>query len=583
MLQQIMIIKNTIKQIQHVCFAAVFAVTVVACGATNPPTVSQGHIKSSPDQAADNESIPQPVTQVPALPRPGKRKKLETYTVVVNQVPIRELLFSMARDADLNLDIDNDISGKITMNAIDQTLPKILERIESQAAITYFLEDGTLKVRADKPYLHVYNIDYLNISRTSGGNVSISTEIGATSSGINNASGGSSSGDNKANSNIENKSVNEFWGTITKNIDDIIGQEIEPGLGLKSEGSSNIIVNRESGIIAVRATREKHKLVTKFIDQVVGSAQRQVLIEATIAEVQLSDKYQAGIDWSLVSETATVGGAEMLTKGGIQDVIGGSLGSSPFFQLATSGTINGNPLNITLKALETFGDVKVLSSPKVMTLNNQTAILKVVDNEVYFNIDVIVIPGNTNTNTTTAFDTTVNTVPVGIVMAVTPYIDEGDTVTLNIRPTISRIISFVDDPNPALAAEGVVSQIPVIQVREIETMLKVDDSETAVIGGLMQDQINKENRGVPILSSIPLLGALFSYTEEKYVKSELVIFIRPVVIETASLDGDLDDYKKYLLEDLQQATSNKLSGTIYHASPEGVSIRDDTNNKLSDQ
>ena len=564
MLQQMMIIKKTIKQIQHVCFAAVFAVTVVACGATNPPTVSTGHIKSRPEQAIDKASIPQPVTQVPALPRPGKRKKLETYTVVVNQVPIRELLFSMARDADLNLDIDNDISGKITMNAIDQTLPKILERIESQAAITYFLEQGTLKVKADKPYLRVYNIDYLNISRTSGGNVSISTEIGATSSGIQSASGGGNksgggSGDNKANSKIENKSVNEFWGTITKNINDIIGQEIEPGSGSKSESSSNIIVNRESGIIAVRTTGKKHKLVKNFIDQVVGSAQRQVLIEATIAEVQLSDLYQAGIDWSLVSETATVGGSTVLTKGGIQDVIGGSLGTSPFFQLATSGTINGNPLNITLKALETFGDVKVLSSPKVMTLNNQTAILKVVDNEVYFNIDVIVIPGNTNTNTTTAFDTTVNTVPVGIVMAVTPYIDEGDTVTLNVRPTISRIISFVDDPNPALAAEGVVSQIPVIQVREIETMLKVDNSETAVIGGLMQDQINKENRGVPILSSIPILGALFSYTEEKYVKSELVIFIRPVVIENASLDGDLADYKKYLLEDLQQATSKKLS------------------------
>ncbi len=172
---------------------------------------------------------------------------------------------------------------------------------------------------------------------------------------------------------------------------------------------------------------------------------------------------------------------------------------------------------------------------------------------------MVVVPGNTNTNTTTAVDTTVNTVPVGIVMAVTPFIDEDETVTLNVRPTISRIIDFVSDPNPLLAQEGVVSQIPVIQVREIETMLKVDDSETAVIGGLMQDQINKENRGVPFLSSIPLLGALFSYTEEEYVKSELVIFIRPVVIENASLDGDLSDYKKYLLEDIRQDTSDKLA------------------------
>jgi len=523
------------------------AIFVVACGATNPPTISEGHIQSAPSsKSEDKKSIPSPVTQVPALPRPGKRNKLETYTVVVNQVSVRELLFSMARDADINLDIDNDISGKITMNAIDQTLPKILERIESQAAITYILEGGTLKVRADKPYLHVYNIDYLNISRTSSGEVSVSTEIGATSSGVQNSSGSNSdSSDNKASSTIENESVNEFWSTITKNISSIIDQQADAGKG----GNNNIIVNRESGIIAIRTTGNKHKIVKNFIDQVVGSAQRQVLIEATIAEVQLSDFYQAGIDWSLVGGTTS----------GEQSVVGGNLGDTPFFQLASAGTLNGNPLNITLKALETFGDVKVLSSPKVMTLNNQTAILKVVDNEVYFNIDVNVVPGNTNSNSITTVDTTVNTVPVGIVMAVTPFIGEGNDVTLNVRPTISRIIDFVEDPNPLLADSGVVSQIPVIQVREIETMLKVNDSETAVIGGLMQDQVNKENRGIPFLSSIPWLGALFSYTEEKYVKSELVIFIRPVVIQHASLDGDLASYKQYLLEDLQQDTSKKLT------------------------
>ena len=541
------------------------AMAVVACGASNPPTISEGHIQPTSDEdLAKKALIPQTVTQVPALPRPGQRKKLETYTVIVNQVPIRELLFSMARDADLNLDIDSDISGKITMNAIDQTLPMILDRIEAQADITYVLKDGTIKVKADKPYLHVYNVNYLNISRASGGKVSVSTEIGATSSGIEagGGSGGSSGGggDNKANSEIENESINEFWTSITLNIGGILGQEIKSASGARLTTGNNIIVNREGGIIAVRATAKQHKMVKHFIDKVVGSAQRQVLIEVTIAEVRLSDKYQAGIDWAVISETATgSGGNTILTKGGIQDLVGGSLGTTPFFQLATAGTINGNPLNITLKALETFGDVKVLSSPKVMTLNNQTAILKVVDNEVYFNLDVNVVPGSVTSNSLTTVDTTVNTVPVGIVMSVTPYIDEVDTVTLNIRPTISRIIDYVDDPNPLLAEAGVVSQIPVLQVREIETMLKVDDSETAVIGGLMQDQINKENRGVPFLSSIPLLGALFSYTEEEYVKSELVIFIRPVIIEDASLDGDLADYKKYLLQDLRQDTSDKLA------------------------
>ena len=529
---------------------------IVACGATNPPEISEGHIKSKPTESGN---IPQPVTRVPALPRPGKREKLETYTVVVNQVPIRDLLFSMARDANLNLDIDNNISGKITMNAIDQTLPKILDRIESQADIRYRLVGDTIKVMADTPYLHVYPVSYLNIARSSGGTVSVSTEIGATGSSVGGEGGGSSGGDNKASSSIENQSINTFWSTLTVNVGSIIGEEIKAGKGAQMITGKNIIVNRESGIIAVRATAKQHKQVANFIDQVLGSAQRQVLIEATIAEVRLSDTYQAGIDWSLISETAVVDGVSVLSKGGIQDVIGGSLGASPFFQLAGNATIGGNPLNITLKALETFGDVKVLSSPKVMALNNQTAILKVVDNEVYFTTDVEVDSGSVNQNSTVVIDTDVNTVPIGFVMSVTPYIDQHEVVTLNVRPTISRIIRFVNDPNPVLAEQGVVSEIPVIQVREIETMLKIDNKKTAVIGGLMQDQINKENRGIPILSSIPLLGALFSYTEEEYVKSELVIFIRPVVMENASLDGDLAEYKKYLLEDLRQETSGKLS------------------------
>ena len=157
-----------------------------------------------------------------------------------------------------------------------------------------------------------------------------------------------------------------------------------------------------------------------------------------------------------------------------------------------------------------------------------------------------------------AIDTNVNTVPVGLVMAVTPFIDQNEVVTLNVRPTISRIISFVADPNPALADAGVVSEIPVIQVREIESVLKIENGDTAVIGGLMQDQIEKSTTGVPILSSIPILGSLFRYQNDTYVKSELVIFIRPVVTKDASLTGDFKEYRKYLLEELHEENKNKL-------------------------
>ena len=510
-----------------------FMMLLTACGASNPPDISEGHLGND---LAGGDDIPAPVIEAPILPEPELRPSLETYTVVVNQVAVRELLFSMARDAKINLDIDNNIKGKVTMNAIDQTLPQILERLTRQVAINYTLEDGNLHVRVDKPYLHLYNVNYLNMSRLSKGSVQVSTEISSTGSGE------GAGGGNNSSSEVENISDNEFWKTLIINFSGIIGEDKKTE---KAGDSQNIIVNRETGIIGVRATFRQHRQVQTFLDRVVGSAQRQVMIEATIAEVTLSDHYQAGIDWSAIR----MDGLGNITDSISQNLLGGNLGAAPVFQITTSGTSGSNNLSGTLKALETFGDVKVLSSPKVMALNNQTAMLKVVDNAVYFSIDVT--PGTTTVVGTTdaVISTEINTVPIGFVMTVMPFIDSNDVVTLNIRPTISRIVDTVRDPNPDLALAGVVSEIPVIQVREIESVLKVNNGDTAVIGGLMQDQIIKSKSGIPILSSIPLLGSLFSYQDDEYVKSELVIFIRPVVVHDASLTGDLKDYQKYLMKD----------------------------------
>jgi general secretion pathway protein D len=522
--------------------------SIAGCGASNPPEVSDGHLMF--DKSPDH-SIPEPVARVPVLPKPQQRPDLETYTVVVHDVPIRELLFSMARDAKLNLDISNDIEGKVTMNAIDQTLPKILDRISKQTKIRYQLLDDTLRVQADKPFLKTYSISYLNISRRSAGTVEVSSEIRSTGTGnVQGGQGGDGGGDsgNDSSSVVQNISNNHFWGTLTKNIAAMIGQPVKASDHDNVEAGDNIIVNKESGMIAVKATAKQHTQIQAFIDKVLDSVQRQVMIEATIAEVKLSDRYQAGIDWSLVTSDPN--------STTTQDLLGGNLGSTPFFSFNIAETISGNPLNLTLKALETFGDVKVLSSPKVMAINNQSALLKVVDNEVYFTTDVEAVPGSVNQNAFVTVDTDVNTVPVGFVMAVTPFIDSNEVVTLNVRPTISRIIDFVADPNPELARAGVTSEIPVIQVREIESVLKIENGDTAVIGGLMQDQIDKSSTGVPILSSIPLLGALFRYQEDTYVKSELVIFIRPVVTQDPSLAGDFKEYRKYLLEELHSDKKN---------------------------
>jgi MSHA biogenesis protein MshL len=189
----------------------------------------------------------------------------------------------------------------------------------------------------------------------------------------------------------------------------------------------------------------------------------------------------------------------------------------------------------------------VLSSPKLMVLNNQTALLKVVDNRVYFSVQAQITPATVaGAQPIIAFTTTQNVVPVGFVMNVTPQIGENDIVVLNVRPTVSRILDFVNDPNPNLATANVINKVPEIQSREFESVLRVASGQTAILGGLMMDSFVGSRDGVPIVSRIPVLGDLASYRNDTTTKSELVVFIRPMVIRDASLEGDLSAYRRFL-------------------------------------
>lgn len=548
----------------HLLTALPLAFLLSGCGPTRPPAQSEGHISEKTVQPSAD--IPPPVATPTLLPEPRPRPSLETYTVVVSDVPVKDLLFSMARDANLNLDVHNDIRGRVTLNALDQTLPQLLERISQQVNIRYELRDGVLRVRADKPFFRNYKIDYVNMQRGAKGLVRVASTIGSTGQGDigdnrtqSGGQGGSTTrnrGDNSSLTEIENESENRFWETLERNIQMMIQQDEQPSRNMgdevdpetdtvaavsKEQAKDRVVPNRETGIIAVKATGKQHEQIQGFLDIVLNNARRQVMIEATIAEIKLSDRYQSGVDWSLISSDPTSGVSF------VSDLREGNLGQSPFSSLILNDTVGDDQLDVTIRALERFGDVKVLSSPRVMAINNQPAILKVVDNFVYFEMDVD--SQATDNIAITTFDTEIKTIPVGFVMSVTPYISEADVVTLNIRPTISRIIDSVTDPNPEFAKVNVVSEVPVIQVREIESVLQVNSGDTAIIGGLMQDTVNDTSSGVPFLSSIPIIGNLFSYKDDQREKSELVIFIRPIVIKHASLSGDLSEYRRFLPED----------------------------------
>lgn len=511
-----------------------------ACSTQRTYDPGDGHIQGDNEAPSGEETvaeIPEPVTRAPLPPPPSPEDEPERYTVVVNEVPVRELLFALARDADLDIDIIGDIGGTVTLNAVDETLSRLLERISLQAAIRHRLEDDYLEIAADEPYLESYPIPYVNIDRESSSTVDTSTQIAATGFGGQQGGGGSAGGNNSRTT-VTNTSTQQIWESLRSNLGGILNVEV--AAGDQPDSDRYIMLNREAGYITVRATQRQHREVQRYLDRIMASVRRQVLIEATVVEVTLSDRYQAGVDWSFLS--SEVGGLDLLES----NLLGGALQTPPnVVGEIIDNDIGGGTLTATLRALETFGDVQVMSSPKIIALNNQLAVLKVVDNRVYFTVEVETDTTETGTVTRT-FETEINTVPVGLVMTVTPHIDANEEVLLNVRPTVSRILDFVNDPNPDLAAAGVENPVPEIQVREMESLLRVHSGQVAVIGGLMQDSLDQTRREVPGLGRLPLIGRLFSFRDDSVEKTELIIFMRPTVINKASLDGDFSEYRRYL-------------------------------------
>jgi len=564
---------------------------------------SNGHIDGqaitkAPSQIFADTSIPKPIKNVPYLPPPQAKAKPQTYSVVVNEVPVKEILFALARESKLNIDIHPSIQGRVTLNAVDQTLPAILERLSKQVDLTYKMEGNVLSITPDQPVLRMYKIDYVNITRDTDGSISSdgaiasSGQITTSGSGGSSSSASSSSGsgaNNSSSTSVKSKSRNHLWESLIQNIKDLLAETDKevivsrignPALAKASTLASaatqanaqaelksateereqkkseyktlfaaNVISNPETGVISVRATNKQHEKVQEFIDKVMGSAKRQVLIEATIVEVQLNDSFQAGIDWSRLGNTNSSSGFTFsqrlnngnFTPGTLQNRATGLGLVAGYFNPASA---LGN-IAASINLLKQFGDTKVLSSPKLMVLNNQTAILKVVDNLVYFTIQAQQSQA-VNGGTLSTVTTTPNTVPVGIVMSVTPQINDVGNVNVNVRPTISSLIRYVPDPNPNLVAinnQG----IPEIQTREMESLLQIASGNTAILGGLMQDVIKKNTDKVPGLAEIPVVGNVFTGRNDSAKKTELVIFLRPTVITNASLESDeLQAYKQYL-------------------------------------
>lgn len=582
--------------------AACLALT--ACSSVQPQPPSAGHIRAEA-QLAPNADIPSPVAATVMLARPKAAAKTETYSVSVRNIPVQDLLFALARDAKINVDVHPGINGVVTINAIDQTLQQILTRISKQVDMRWELEGPNLLVMPDSPFLRNYKVDYVNMSRDVTGTVSINTQIASTSTSAGGAAAGG--GGNNSSTSVKSSAQNNFWQSLEKNLKDILresdkilpegssetviersDQQATTGTGAQSGQSSgraagsttslagspnaaslqqqgttvvkrttfreasSIIVNPEAGVVVVRATSRQHEKVQEYLDLVLTSARRQVIIEATIAEVRLSDNYQQGINWQSLrslrpgSPRAGFSVAQNQTGLPVPDPFAAGAGSftsgTGTFAFLLNYVAPGLGLSSTLSLLETFGKVKVLSSPKISVLNNQTAMLKVVDNIVYF--EVKNDSTTTTTGTTNNFTSTAKSVSVGLVMSVTPQISEQGSILLNVRPTISSLKGAgKTDPTPGLTVANIV---PEIQTREMESMLRLSDGEVAVMGGLMEDRFDRTTNQVPGLGGLPIVGNFFSNRNDTSTKTELVIFLKPTIIRDPSINGDYRSFSNQL-------------------------------------
>ncbi len=618
-----------IKRLPLLCTVLVLVVT--ACAHQSKVEPSKGHIDgqntannqtvgqsngSSASKPVATTNIPKPVTNNTYLPPPKPKTKEQTYSIVVYDTPVKEVLFAIARDSKLNIDIHPAIQGRVTLNAVDQTLPAILERLSKQVDLTYKIQNNVLTITPDQPVLRAYKVDYVNMSRDTTGFIGadgqISSAFQTSGAGGTSSSSSGNGANNSSRTSVTSESKSHFWETLEKNIKDILaetdkeviitragsvasssGTTQRSGAGDQNSASAQaaindaknlalereeikneyktlfaatVISNREAGVISVRGTNKQHEKVQEFLDKVLNSAKRQVLIEATIVEVRLNDGFQAGIDWSRLGNAGAGSGFTFSQRLGATFNTGDldtRSSTNPGFVAGYFNTASalGN-IAASISLLKQFGDTKVLSSPKLMVLNNQTAVLKVVDNLVYFTVQAQISQSASGVSGTNlqSFTTTPNTVPVGVVMSVTPQISDVGMVNINVRPSISSLIRYVKDPNPSLNDVNNVDNnqgIPEIRIREMESLLQIASGNTAVLGGLMQDDIRSNTDKVPGLSEIPGVGKVFTGINDSNVKTELVIFLRPTVITSASLESDeLANYKQYLPSQQLKQTLN---------------------------